>query len=52
MFLVYKIVLDNSDGTGHFLNKSDSMEDILKSPLARELFKIDGIKAVCKLSQP
>ncbi|KAG7356999.1 Nfu/NifU scaffold protein [Nitzschia inconspicua] len=40
------IVLDNADGTGHFLNKTDPMEDILKSPLAKELFKIDGVKAV------
>jgi hypothetical protein len=28
------------------------MEDILKSPLARKLFKIDGIKAVCKFGNP
>jgi len=40
------IVLDNEDGTGHFLNKSDPIEEILKSPLAKELFKVDGIKAV------
>ncbi|KAL3911351.1 MAG: hypothetical protein SGARI_001686, partial [Bacillariaceae sp.] len=40
------IVLDNEDGTGHFLNKSDPTDDILKSPLAKELFKIDGVKAV------
>ena len=39
-------MLDNEDGTGHFLNKTDPMEDILKSPLAKELFKIDGVKAV------
>lgn len=41
------MVLDNADGQGHFLNKSDPMEDILKSPLAKALFKIDGVKAVC-----
>mmetsp|Transcript_14452 Transcript_14452/g.27092 ORF Transcript_14452/g.27092 Transcript_14452/m.27092 type:complete len:300 (+) Transcript_14452:101-1000(+) len=40
------VVLDNPDGTGHFLNKSDSMDEILKSPLAKELFKVDGVKAV------
>jgi Fe-S cluster biogenesis protein NfuA len=39
-------VLDNEDGNGHFLNKTDPMEEILKSPLAKELFKIDGVKAV------
>ena len=41
-----QIVLDNEDGTGHFLNKTDPIEEILKSPLAKELFKIDGVKAV------
>ena len=39
-------MLDNEDGTGHFLNKSDPMEEILKSPLATQLFKIEGVKAV------
>ena len=28
------------------MNKSDPIEEILKSPLARDLFKIDGVKAV------
>jgi len=40
------VVLDNEDGTGHFLNKSDPIEEILKSPLAKDLFKVDGVKAV------
>merc|ERR1740130_518776 len=40
------VVLDNEDGSGHFLNKSDPIEDILKSPLAKDLFKIDDVKAV------
>lgn len=40
------IVLDNEDGTGHHLNKTDPIEEILKSPLAKELFKVDGVKAV------
>jgi Fe-S cluster biogenesis protein NfuA len=39
-------VLGDEDGTGHFITKSDPMEDILKSPLATQLFKIDGVKAV------
>jgi Fe-S cluster biogenesis protein NfuA len=39
-------VLDNPDGNGLFLNKSDPIEEILKSPLAKELFKVDGVKSV------
>ena len=38
--------MDNEDGTGHFLNKTDPIEEILKSPLAKDLFKVDGVKAV------
>lgn len=41
-----QVVLDNEDGTGHFLKKTDPIEEILKSPLARDLFKVDGVKAV------
>ena len=41
-----RIVLESEDGTGYFVQKTDSMEDILKSPLATKLFKIDGVKAV------
>jgi Fe-S cluster biogenesis protein NfuA len=41
-----KTVLDLEDGTGYFVNKNDLMEDILKSPLCTQLFKIDGVKAV------
>lgn len=40
------IVLDHEDGAGHFLNKTDPIEEILKSPLAKDLFKVDGVKAV------
>ncbi|KAL3937777.1 MAG: hypothetical protein SGBAC_007175, partial [Bacillariaceae sp.] len=42
------VVLEDADntGTGYFVNKNDPMEDILKSPLCTELFKIDGVKAV------
>ena len=41
-----KIVLESEDGMGYFVNKTDPMEDILKSPLCTQLFKIDGVKAV------
>jgi hypothetical protein len=41
-----RLVLDNEDGTGFFVQKNDPMEDILKSPLATQLFKLDGVKAV------
>ena len=41
-----RIVLENEDGTGYFVQKNDPMEEILKSPLATQLFKIDGVKAV------
>lgn len=40
------VVLKTEDGNGYFVNKSDPMEDILKSPLCTELFKIDGVKAI------
>jgi NFU1 iron-sulfur cluster scaffold homolog, mitochondrial len=40
------MVLDSPDGNGYYVQKSDPIEDILKSPLASALFKIDGIKAV------
>jgi len=45
-FLPGTTVLDNEDGRGHSLTKSDPIEDILKSPLATNLFKIDGVKAI------
>ena len=41
-----RVVLESEDGTGYFVQKTDPMEDILKSPLATQLFKIDGVKAV------
>jgi len=40
------MVLDSPDGNGYYLQKTDATEDILKSPLASSLFKIDGVKAV------
>jgi Fe-S cluster biogenesis protein NfuA len=39
-------VVDTEDGTGYYVTKTDSLEDILKSPLCTQLFKIDGVKAV------
>jgi Fe-S cluster biogenesis protein NfuA len=44
--MLLQIVLDNEDGAGHFLSKTDPIENILKSPLATDLFKVDGVKAV------
>lgn len=41
-----KTVLETEDGTGYFVSKNDPMEDILKSPLCRDLFKVDGVKAI------
>jgi Fe-S cluster biogenesis protein NfuA len=41
-----RTVLESEDGTGYFVSKSDPVEDILKSPLCKELFKLDGVKAV------
>lgn len=41
-----RIVLESEDASGFFVQKNDSMKDILKSPLATQLFKIDGVKAV------
>jgi Fe-S cluster biogenesis protein NfuA len=41
-----KTVLESEDGTGFFVSKTDPMDEILKSPLAKELFKVEGVKAV------
>lgn len=41
-----RLVLENEDGTGFFVSKTDAMDVILKSPLATKLFKIEGVKAV------
>ena len=38
--------MDSEDGMGYFVTKNDPMDDILKSPLCTQLFKIDGVKAV------
>ena len=39
-----KAVLDNEDGTGYFVSKTDPLDDILRSPLCKELFKVEGVK--------
>ena len=41
-----KIVFETDNGTGYFVSKTDPMEDILRSPLAKQLFRVEGIKAV------
>jgi len=41
-----RLVLENEDGNGYFVTKTDARDEILKSPLAKELFKVDGVKAV------
>ena len=44
-----RVVLElDEDGTsnGYYVTKNDSKEDILRSPLASALFKVDGVKAV------
>ena len=41
-----RIVLESEDSSGYFVQKNDSITEILKSPLATQLFKIDGVKAV------
>lgn len=41
-----RVVLENEDGNGYFVQKSDPTQDILKSPLATQLFKVDGVKAI------
>jgi Fe-S cluster biogenesis protein NfuA len=41
-----KTVLESEDGTGFFVSKTDAIEEIAKSPLAKALFKVEGVKAV------
>jgi NFU1 iron-sulfur cluster scaffold homolog, mitochondrial len=41
-----KAVLETEDGTGYYVTKTDPQEAILRSPLAKELFRIEGVKAV------
>jgi NFU1 iron-sulfur cluster scaffold homolog, mitochondrial len=41
-----RIVLENEDSSGYFVQKNGPINEILKSPLATQLFKIDGVKAV------
>ena len=40
------VVLPDGDVNGYYVTKSDPAESILRSPLAKDLFKIDGIKAI------
>ncbi|CAB9518945.1 NFU1 iron-sulfur cluster scaffold homolog, mitochondrial [Seminavis robusta] len=40
------VVLPDGDVNGFFVSKSDPQESILRSPLAKQLFQIDGVKAV------
>eukprot|EP00522_Entomoneis_paludosa_P004021 CAMPEP_0172472280 /NCGR_PEP_ID=MMETSP1065-20121228/68254_1 /TAXON_ID=265537 /ORGANISM="Amphiprora paludosa, Strain CCMP125" /LENGTH=275 /DNA_ID=CAMNT_0013230411 /DNA_START=48 /DNA_END=875 /DNA_ORIENTATION=+ len=39
-------VVESEDGNGFYVKKSDSAAEIARSPLAKELFKLDGVKAV------
>lgn len=41
-------VLDDRDGTGNgfFVSKNDNPMEILRSPLAKKLFDIEGVKSV------
>jgi Fe-S cluster biogenesis protein NfuA len=39
-------VVETEDGTGYYVTKTSSLDDILKSPLCTQLFKLDGVKAV------
>ena len=41
-----RLVLESEDSSGYFVQKNDAITEILKSPLATQLFKIDGVKAV------
>ena len=40
------VVLTDGDVNGYYVTKTDPVESILRPPLAKELFKIDGIKAI------
>jgi len=39
-------ILEQTDGNGFYVTKSDSANDILRSPLAKKLFDVEGVKAV------
>ena len=40
------VVLPDGDINGYYVTKTDPMDSILRSPLAKDLFKIEGIKSV------
>lgn len=39
-------VYDSEEGNGFYLTKSDPASEILRSPLAKKLFDVEGVKAV------
>lgn len=39
-------VLETEDSSGYYVTKSDSANDILRSPLAKKLFDVEGVKAI------
>jgi len=39
-------VLETDDLNGYYVTKDDEAEDILRSPLAKDLFDVEGVKAV------
>lgn len=40
------MVNDNEDASGFYVTKQDSANEILRSPLAKSLFDVEGVKAV------
>lgn len=40
------MVNDNEDASGFYVTKQDSAHEILRSPLAKSLFDVEGVKAV------
>lgn len=40
------VVLDREDLNGYYVTKSDPAKEILRSPLAKKLFRVEGVKAV------
>jgi Fe-S cluster biogenesis protein NfuA len=46
-FLPDKIaILESEDGTGYYATKNSSATEIARSPLAKQLFSVEGVKAV------
>jgi Fe-S cluster biogenesis protein NfuA len=40
------VLTDNPDGNGFYVTKNDPAKEILRSPLAKSLFDVEGVKAV------